>query len=38
MGWYEYFVWQGHPVYVPDQVARGRSGFDASTSTMCAQG
>ncbi|ANQ25155.1 hypothetical protein BA894_01235 [Vibrio natriegens] len=30
MGWYEYFVRQGHPVYVPDQVSRGRSGFDPS--------
>jgi pimeloyl-ACP methyl ester carboxylesterase len=28
MGWYEYFVRRGHPVYVPDQVSRGRSGFD----------
>ncbi len=28
MGWDEYFVRRGHPVYVPDQVARGRSGFD----------
>jgi pimeloyl-ACP methyl ester carboxylesterase len=28
MGWDEYFVRKGHPVYVPDQVARGRSGFD----------
>lgn len=28
MGWYEYFVRQGYPVYVPDQVSRGRSGFD----------
>jgi pimeloyl-ACP methyl ester carboxylesterase len=28
MGWYEYFVRQGHPVDVPDQVSRGRSGFD----------
>lgn len=26
MGWYEYFVRQGHPVYVPDQVGRARSG------------
>lgn len=26
MGWYEYFVRQGHPTYVPDQVSRGRSG------------
>lgn len=30
MGWYEYFVRQGHPTYVPDQVSRGRSGFDPS--------
>jgi pimeloyl-ACP methyl ester carboxylesterase len=28
MGWYEYFVRRGHPVYVPDQVSRGRSGVD----------
>ncbi len=28
MGWYEYFVRQGHPTYVPDQISRGRSGFD----------
>jgi pimeloyl-ACP methyl ester carboxylesterase len=28
MGWDEYFVRKGHPVYVPDQVARGRSGFN----------
>jgi pimeloyl-ACP methyl ester carboxylesterase len=28
MGWFEYFVRQGHPVYVPDQVGRGRSGAD----------
>lgn len=28
MGWDEYFVRRGHAVYVPDQVARGRSGFD----------
>ncbi len=28
MGWDEYFVRNGHPVYVPDQVARGRSGFN----------
>jgi len=27
MGWDEYFVRRGHPVYVPDQVGRGRSGF-----------
>jgi len=30
MGWDEYFVRKGHPVYVPDQVGRGRSGFDQS--------
>lgn len=28
MGWDEYFVRSGHPVYVPDQVGRGRSGFN----------
>lgn len=28
MGWFEYFVREGHPVYVPDQVSRGRSGTD----------
>ena len=28
MGWDEYFVRKGHPVYLPDQVGRGRSGFD----------
>ena len=28
MGWDEYFVRRGHPVYVPDQVGRGRSGFN----------
>ena len=28
MGWYEYFVRQGHPVYIPDQVGRARSGFN----------
>lgn len=28
MGWEEYFVRQGHPVYTVDQVGRGRSGFD----------
>lgn len=26
MGWFEYFVRQGHPTFVPDQVSRGRSG------------
>ncbi len=28
MGWDEYFARQRHPVYVPDQVGRGRSGFN----------
>lgn len=28
MGWDEYFVRGGYPVYVPDQVGRGRSGFN----------
>jgi pimeloyl-ACP methyl ester carboxylesterase len=28
MGWEEYFVRNGHAVYVPDQVSRGRSGFN----------
>jgi pimeloyl-ACP methyl ester carboxylesterase len=28
MGWYEYFTRKGHAVYLPDQVARARSGFD----------
>ncbi len=28
MGWDEYFVRKGHATYVPDQIARGRSGFN----------
>ncbi len=28
MGWDEYFVRKGYPVFVPDQVERGRSGFN----------
>ncbi|GEK97377.1 alpha/beta hydrolase family protein [Gluconobacter kanchanaburiensis] len=28
MGWYEYFVRQGYPTYVPDGATRGRSGVD----------
>ena len=31
MGWDEYFVRQGFPTYVVDQVARGRSATDPST-------
>jgi hypothetical protein len=38
MGWYEYFVRQGHPVYVPDQVGRGRSGFNQAIFNDVAAG
>ncbi|HZM58140.1 MAG TPA: hypothetical protein VFB85_00055 [Vicinamibacterales bacterium] len=31
MGWDEYFVRRGRPVYLADQVSRARSGFDATT-------
>jgi hypothetical protein len=31
MGWDEYFVRRGRPVYLADQVSRARSGFDPST-------
>jgi pimeloyl-ACP methyl ester carboxylesterase len=30
MGWSEYFVRKGRPVYLADQVSRARSGFDPS--------
>jgi pimeloyl-ACP methyl ester carboxylesterase len=30
MGWNEYFVRQGHPVYNADQVGRARSGFNST--------
>ena len=30
MGWNEYFVRQGRPVYLADQSSRARSGFDAT--------
>ena len=30
MGWSEYFVRAGYPVYLVDQAGRGRSGFDAT--------
>jgi len=30
IGWYEYFVRQGHATYIPDQVGRARSGVDMS--------
>ena len=32
MGWYEFFAREGHPVYVPDQVNRGRSGWDPTST------
>ncbi len=31
MGWDEYFLRRGYPVYVVDQAARGRSAFDPSS-------
>ncbi len=30
MGWSEYFLRSGRPVYIVDQAGRGRSGFDAT--------
>ncbi|MCK8515849.1 hypothetical protein M0534_05860 [Methylonatrum kenyense] len=30
MGWFEYFVREGYPTYIPDQAARGRSTHDVS--------
>jgi pimeloyl-ACP methyl ester carboxylesterase len=38
MGWDEYFLRRGHPVYVIDQVARGRSAADASAVTAVRAG
>jgi pimeloyl-ACP methyl ester carboxylesterase len=38
MGWYEYFVREGHPVYVPDQVGRARSGFNQAIFNDVAAG
>ena len=38
MGWDEYFVRRGHPVYVPDQVGRGRSGFNQAVFNNVARG
>ncbi len=38
MGWDEYFVRQGFPVYVIDQVARGRSAANASLITSVRAG
>ena len=38
MGWDEYFVRQGHPVYVIDQVSRGRSAANATQVTAVLAG
>ena len=38
MGWNEYFVRRGHPTYLPDQVSRARSGFDATVLNEIALG
>jgi hypothetical protein len=38
MGWDEYFVRKGHTVFVPDQVARARSGFDQSIFNLVRTG
>lgn len=38
MGFDEYFVRNGHAVYVPDQVSRGRSGFDQSRINLVRSG
>jgi hypothetical protein len=37
-GWEEFFVRQGHPVYVVEQVGRGRSGFDLTKINEVALG
>lgn len=37
-GWEEYFLRQGHPVYVIDQPTRGRSGRDPSIFNQVAEG
>ena len=38
MGWNEYFVRKGWPVYLADQVSRARSGFDPSVITAVKAG
>ncbi|MGP0075450.1 MAG: hypothetical protein ACLPWF_26340 [Bryobacteraceae bacterium] len=38
MGWNEYFVRKGRPVYLADQSARARSGFDATKITAVKMG
>ena len=38
MGWSEYFVRKGRPVYLADQSSRARSGFDATTIAAVKRG
>ncbi len=38
MGWSEYFVRKGHPVYLAEQSGRARSGFDATVYNQVANG
>ena len=38
MGWDEYFVRKGHPVYNVDQASRARSGFDVSVINQVRDG
>jgi hypothetical protein len=38
MGWDEYFVRKGHAAYIPDQVARGRSGFNQAVFNNVREG
>jgi hypothetical protein len=38
MGWNEYFVRKGRPVYLADQSSRARSGFDATKITAVKMG
>jgi pimeloyl-ACP methyl ester carboxylesterase len=38
MGWSEYFVRKGRPVYLADQASRARSGFDATVINAVKQG
>ena len=38
IGWSEYFVRKGRPVYLADQVSRARSGFDPSAYTQVRAG
>jgi hypothetical protein len=38
MGWNEYFVRKGYATYLPDQVSRARSGFDATILNEIALG